>query len=190
MFLIAIGSETQKATERKHLILSKVPRSRAYRILKNLNDSRSLRILGRDHANSILSGVSNCNTRKNSKANLMGKSFFWFVCLYSSQHTAHSTHHFIASNILYHSLQFRNRIHFALYFFFNFSFVFIWNGPTHAGIRSCCISINYDELNTPMVIGDEKFQTKSTHLIKNSVEFMLGISLVVIFVFVFVGCTI
>lgn len=71
-FIAAIGSDSEKAAERKHLILSKVPRSRAYRILKNLNDSRTLRVLGRDHANCILSGVSSANTRKNSKAISIG----------------------------------------------------------------------------------------------------------------------
>lgn len=74
-FSIAIGGESEKTAEKKHLILSKVPRSRAYRILKNLNDSRTLRVLGRDHANSILSGVSSANTRKNSKAISIGMTF-------------------------------------------------------------------------------------------------------------------
>lgn len=72
--LTAIGSESPKAAERKHLILSKVPRSRSYRILKNLNDSRTLRILGRDHANAILSGVNSANARKNSKTMSLGKN--------------------------------------------------------------------------------------------------------------------
>lgn len=87
---IAIGGDSEKTAEKKHLILSKVPRSRAYRILKNLNDSRTLRVLGRDHANSILSGVSSANTRKNSKAISIGmllinlifslNSFHCFAC--------------------------------------------------------------------------------------------------------------
>lgn len=73
LFIIAIGSDSPKAAERKHLILSKVPRSRSYRILKNLNDSRTLRVLGRDHANAILSGANSANSRKNSKAMSIGK---------------------------------------------------------------------------------------------------------------------
>lgn len=87
----AIG-DSEKAFERKHLLLSKVPRSRAYRIYKNLNDSRTLRILGRDHANSILSGVSNTNARKNSKANLIGM----IICFYQLRT---STNEYIISPI-------------------------------------------------------------------------------------------
>lgn len=74
LFISAIGSNSPKASDRKHLILSKLPRTRSFRILKNLNDSRTLRVLGRDHANSILSGVSSSNSsRKNSKAVTIGK---------------------------------------------------------------------------------------------------------------------
>lgn len=69
----AIGNSSPGASEQKHLILSKVPRSRSNRILKNLNDSRSLRVLGRDHANAILSGISSTQTRKNSKNIAFGK---------------------------------------------------------------------------------------------------------------------
>lgn len=32
-----------------------------------MNDSRALRVLGRDHANAILSGASSTASRKNSK---------------------------------------------------------------------------------------------------------------------------
>lgn len=74
-FILAIGDNSPNSAERKHLILSKVPRSRAYRSLKNLDDSRTLQILGREHSNSILSGVSNINTRKNSKSSLVGRIF-------------------------------------------------------------------------------------------------------------------
>lgn len=36
-------------------------------MLKKMNDSRTLRVLGRDHANAILSGASGGTSRKNSK---------------------------------------------------------------------------------------------------------------------------
>lgn len=110
----AIGSDSEKANERKHLILSKVPRSRAYRIFKSLNDSRSLRILGRDHANSILSGVSNTNTRRNSKATLIG-----MICVvYHTFHTAWVQLHF---HLFYHFISFKFAFYFQLFLQLNLS---------------------------------------------------------------------
>lgn len=46
-------------------------------MLKKLNDSRSLRILGRDHANAILSGASSSQTRKTLKSIPIGKHKLW-----------------------------------------------------------------------------------------------------------------
>lgn len=41
-----------------------------------MNDSRTLRVLGRDHANAILSGVSSASSRKNSKAVPTGMQYY------------------------------------------------------------------------------------------------------------------
>lgn len=67
-----LGNNSQQAIERKHLLLSKVPRSRSSRILKHMNDPRASRILGSDHANAILSGVNGSMSRKNSKGTVIG----------------------------------------------------------------------------------------------------------------------
>lgn len=77
--LVALGNDSPRAIERKHMILSKVPRARAYRILKHMNDSIALRALGTDHANSILSGVGGAISRKNSKGTVIGMQYRSFV---------------------------------------------------------------------------------------------------------------
>lgn len=61
------------ADERKHFLLTKIPRSRAIRLLKKMDDSKSLRILGRDHANDVLSGAS---TQFRNGAMMFGKVVF------------------------------------------------------------------------------------------------------------------
>lgn len=76
-FNLALGNSSN-AAEKKHLLLTKVPRSRSYRMLKTLNDSRSLRVLGRDHANAILSGASSAQSRKNTKSISIGMIYLLF----------------------------------------------------------------------------------------------------------------
>lgn len=75
------------------MILSKVPRARANRLLKHMNDSTALRALGTDHANSILSGVSGAVSGKNSKGTVIGMSRCHFRSFVNV-----STYHF-ASNL-------------------------------------------------------------------------------------------
>lgn len=80
--------------DRKHLLLTKVPRIRADRLIKKMDDSKSLRIMGRDHANAILSGANSSYYRKHTKSMAIGKEkssfpnyyrwfhpiFFLFAC--------------------------------------------------------------------------------------------------------------
>lgn len=164
-FILAIGSDTPKAAERKHLILSKVPRSRAYRILKNLNDSRTLQILGREHANSILSGVSNINTRKNSKANLIGMIYFYLLFDYKT-----------------------SWFEFTICASFVIMFV-AW--VESSAIPSCQISINDDEsnINCRAVFDNDlsaellQINSKATKLFNSTTEIMFYIFLALCFGF-------
>lgn len=68
----ALGNSLE-ATQRKHCILTKVPRVRACRLLYKMHDSKSLRIMGNQHANAILCGAKNAGHRINSKSVQMSK---------------------------------------------------------------------------------------------------------------------
>lgn len=62
----ALGTSPE-ATKRKHSILAKVPRIRASRLLDKMHDSKSLRIMGSDHANAILCGSNSSSFRKSAR---------------------------------------------------------------------------------------------------------------------------
>lgn len=65
--------DSPEATVQKHFVLEKVPRIRSMRLLRRMEDSTSLRILGRFHANDVLSGANSSPIRPRTRSAAIGK---------------------------------------------------------------------------------------------------------------------
>lgn len=75
--IFKVLGNTPEGVVKRHLLLEKVPRVRSSRMLKRMNDSRTVRILGREHSNAVLSGTSTAQVhRKQPKSTLLSKFFY------------------------------------------------------------------------------------------------------------------